>query len=318
MREAEAEESEKMEALNVRLQQLRESLARQQREAEESSEEEEESDEGESSGNNELFSSQSVPERLRPGSGGYITPREFTIALEVIMGMEYYNLHSTSEQVFSDLAATRAFVEKFFRDTSDLPDVRAMVVDRLDEVVAARPSARQLEAFLSDLCSIFCQEREEERPRACLELQQEYDEETEDEEEEENTVFAANLANLVGMGFIREEAEFALRASFNHPCMAVDYLVSGVPPSAFPPEEENPLAFLRGEPEFQRIRTLVQANPNSLQALLLSFGQQHPALMDTIHRHKATFVRMLHEPTGARGLADDQGLVADTWGRDQR
>merc|ERR1711974_441470 len=50
------------------------------------------------------------------------------------------------------------------------------------------------------------QEREEERPRACLELQQEYDEETEDEEEEENTVFAANLANLVGMGFIREEA----------------------------------------------------------------------------------------------------------------
>ena len=194
-----------------------------------------------------------------------------------------------------------------------------MVVDRLDEVVAARPSGRQLEAFLSDLCSIFCQEREEERPRACLELQQEYEEETEDEEEEEEkTAFAANLANLVGMGFIREEAEFALRASFNHPCMAVDYLVSGVPPSAFPPEEENPLAFLRGEPEFQRIRTLVQANPSSLQALLLSFGQQHPALMDTIHRHKATFVRMLHEPTGARGLADDQGLVADTWGREER
>ena len=315
----EAEEAEKMEALNLRLQQLRESLERQQREAEED-EEDEESEEGESSGNHELFSSQSVPERLRPGSGGYVTAREFTIALEVIMGMEYYNLHSTSEQVFSDLTTTRAFVEKFFRDTSDLPEVRAMVVDRLDEVVDARPSGRQLEAFLSDLCSIFCQEREEERPRACLELQQEYEEETEDEEEEEeeNTAFAANLANLVGMGFIREEAEFALRASFNHPCMAVDYLVSGVPPSAFPPEEENPLAFLRGEPEFQRIRSLVQANPNSLQALLLSFGQQHPALLDTIHRHKATFVRMLHEPTGARGLADDQGLVADSWGRDRR
>merc|ERR1712032_983581 len=42
------------------------------------------------------------------------------------------------------------------------------------------------------------------RPRACLALQQEYEEETEDEdEEEENTGFAANLANLVGMGFIR-------------------------------------------------------------------------------------------------------------------
>ena len=80
------------------------------------------------------------------------------------MGMEYYNLHSSTDQVFSDLTTTRAFVEKFFRDTSDLPDVRAMVVDRLEEVVAAKPSLRQLEAFLSDLCSIFCQEREEERP----------------------------------------------------------------------------------------------------------------------------------------------------------
>ena len=310
----EVEEAEKMEALNQRLQHLRETLAR-QREAEERESSEDEDSDGSSS---ELLSSQSVPERLRPGSGGYITPREFTIALEVIMGMEYYNLHLTSDRVFSDLTTTRAFVEKFFRDTSDLPEVRSMVVDRLEEVVAVRPSVRQLEAFLSDLCSIFCQEREEERPRACIALQQEEEEETEDEEEEENTAFAANLANLVGMGFIREEAEFALRASFNHPCMAVDYLVSGVPPSAFPPEEENPLAFLRGEPEFQRIRSLVQANPNSLQALLLSFGQQHPALLDTIHRHKATFVRMLHEPTGARGLADDQGLVADSWGRDRR
>merc|ERR1712107_488169 len=78
-----------------------------------------------------------------------------------------------------------------------------------------KPSLRQLEAFLSDLCSIFCQEREEERPRAHLALDQEYEEETEDEEEEPDA-FTVNLTNLVGMGFIREEAEFALRASFNH------------------------------------------------------------------------------------------------------
>ena len=315
--EEEEDEEEGVEALNQTLERLSETLAR-RRAAEELSEDEEEKyDEEEESSVRGCSSSQFAAERLRPGSGGYITHREFTIALEVIMGMEYYNLHSSTDQVFSDLTTTRAFVEKFFRDTSDLPDVRAMVVDRLEEVVAAKPTLRQLEAFLSDLCSIFCQEREEERPRAYLALDQECEEETE-EEEEEPDAFTINLTNLVGMGFIREEAEFALRASFNHPCMAVDYLVSGVPPSAFPPEEDNPLAFLRGEPEFQRIRTLVQANPNSLQALLLSFGQKHPALMDTINRHKGTFVRMLHEPTGARGLADDQGLVADVLGRDRR
>ena len=311
------EEEEGVEALNQTLERLSDTLARRRAAEELSEDEEEKNDEEEESSVHGCSSSQFAAERLRPGSGGYITPREFTIALEVIMGMEYYNLHSSTDQVFSDLTTTRAFVEKFFRDTSDLPDVRAMVVDRLEEVVAAKPSLRQLEAFLSDLCSIFCQEREEERPRAYLALDQECEEETE-EEEEEPDAFTINLTNLVGMGFIREEAEFALRASFNHPCMAVDYLVSGVPPSAFPPEEDNPLAFLRGEPEFQRIRTLVQANPNSLQALLLSFGQKHPALMDTINRHKGTFVRMLHEPTGARGLADDQGLVADVLGRDRR
>merc|ERR1712107_763024 len=314
--EDEEEEDEGVEALNQTLERLSETLARRRAAEELSEDEEEKNDEEEESSVHGCLSSQFAAERLRPGSGGYITPREFTIALEVIMGMEYYNLHSPTDNVFSDLTTTRAFVEKFFRDTSDLPDVRAMVVDRLEEVVAAKPSLRQLEAFLSDLCSIFCQEREEERPRAYLALDQECEEET--EEEEEPDAFTINLTNLVGMGVIREEAEFALRASFNHPCMAVDYLVSGVPPSAFPPEEDNPLAFLRGEPEFQRIRTLVQAKPNSLQALLLSFGQKHPALMDTINRHKGTFVRMLHEPTGARGLADDQGLVADVLGRDRR
>ena len=149
-------------------------------------------------------------------------------------------------------------------------------------------------------------------------LQEQLEEEEEEEDMAITDTFASNLADLVGMGFIQEEAEFALRASYNHPCMAVDYLVSGVPPSAFPPEEDNPLAFLRSEPEFQHIRVVVQNNPASLQSLLLAFGQQHPALMDTIHSHKAVFVRMLHEPAGARGLGDDQGLVADVSRRQGR
>merc|ERR1719158_2590219 len=133
-----------------------------------------------------------------------------------------------------------------------------------------------------------------------------------DEEEEQETgriknSFSDNLSQLVGMGFLTEEAEYALRASYNHLSIAVDYLVSGVPAdtSSLPPETDNPLAFLRTVPEFQHIRTLVQANPASLQSLLLSFGAQYPTLMESINLHKATFVRMLHEPAvgglGQRG-----------------
>ena len=50
------------------------------------------------------------------------------------------------------------------------------------------------------------------------------------------------------------EAEFVRRAAFNHPGLAVDYLVSGVPAAALPPDTDNPLAFLRDLPEFQHIR----------------------------------------------------------------
>ena len=313
--EVSEEDREKMDQLSRRLDHLKLLVAtRRAAEADYSSESEDSETEPEPEPASAVSeASSTLQPRLLPT--GYITHREFTIALEVIMSMEYYTLQAGTQAVITDLSAAREMVEQFFLDNSDLPGVRDTVLDRLEEVVAARPSTQQLEALLSDLCSIYCQEREQEGRSYMLQ------EQLEEEEEEDMAItdtFASNLADLVGMGFIEEEAEFALRASYNHPCMAVDYLVSGVPPSAFPPEEDNPLAFLRSEPEFQHIRVLVQNNPASLQSLLLAFGQQHPALMDTIHSHKAVFVRMLHEPAGARGLGDDQGLVADVSRRQGR
>jgi hypothetical protein len=87
----------------------------------------------------------------------------------------------------------------------------------------------------------------------------ELEEDLEDELEEEakgriKNSFSDNLASLVGMGFMQEEAEFVRRAAFNHPGLAVDYLVSGVPAAALPPDTDNPLAFLRDLLEFQHIR----------------------------------------------------------------
>ena len=88
-----------------------------------------------------------------------------------------------------------------------------------------------------------------------------YDSETDEEDEDDIevivTAFQRNVDNIVAMGFLREEVEVALRAAFNNPDQAVDYLIGGIPPSAFAPEE-NPLAFLRNNVEFQHIRYLVQ------------------------------------------------------------
>ena len=239
----------------------------------------------------------------------FLTNKDFTIALEVVMDMEYLADVGNHMKTAEDITT---FLDHYFKNKSFLRDVKETVLDRLGDLLAVSPNSKQLEAFLSDLISIYAQEREPEAVFCDRVTASSEDDEDEEEEclEVIVTAFQRNVDNIVAMGFIREEAEVALRAAFNNPDQAVDYLLGGIPPSVFAPEE-NPLAFLRNNPEFQHIRVLVQADPATLQPLLLSFGQQHPELMETINKNKLSFVRMLHEPDGAKGFGDDSSLVVD-------
>jgi len=244
----------------------------------------------------------------------FITNKDFSICLDVVMDMEYLADIGNKMKTPEDISA---FLDFYFRDKSFLNEVKAAVIERIEDLLAVSPNSKQMEAFLTDLVSIYAQERT--RTPIYLNPPTEvssyhYDSESDDDDEDDIevivTAFQRNVDNIVAMGFLREEVEVALRAAFNNPDQAVDYLIGGIPPSAFAPEE-NPLAFLRNNVEFQHIRYLVQANPDTLQPLLLSFGQKHPELMDTINKNKLSFVRMLHEPDGAKGMADDSSLVVD-------
>merc|ERR1711936_1253022 len=186
-------------------------------------------------------------------------------------------------------------------------EVKKIVINNINDILSVSPNIKQLEAFLSDICGIYSQERGRDNNAVVMY----HSEDAEEEDEPIITAFDRNVDNIVAMGFIREEVEVALRAAFNNPDQAVDYLVGGIPPSAFAPEN-NPLAFLRNNEEFQHIRYLVQSTPAMLQSLLLSFGQKHPDLMDCINKNKGTFVRMLHEPDGAKGFGDDGSIVVDS------
>ncbi|RZC36201.1 UV excision repair protein RAD23 -like B [Asbolus verrucosus] len=132
-------------------------------------------------------------------------------------------------------------------------------------------------------------------------------------EEYENMV-----QNIVDMGYPRDQVEQALRASYNNPDRAVEYLINGIP--AISEEQEaapsmsgiderqsdanDPLAFLRSQPQFQQMKQVVQQNPQLLNAVLQQLGQTNPALLNLISQNQESFVRLLNEPsTGAPATA---------------
>ncbi|KAK8772155.1 hypothetical protein V5799_024601 [Amblyomma americanum] len=149
------------------------------------------------------------------------------------------------------------------------------------------------------------------------------------------------VQQIMEMGYERAQVERALRASFNNPDRAVEYLLTGIPPSQQDPSEEShggqeesgggtphsapsdtamspppqsqlsgstgsggggggplldalaaegggtaedPLGFLRFQPQFQQMRQVIQQNPQLLNAVLQQIGQSNPQLLQLISR----------------------------------
>ncbi|CAK9255351.1 unnamed protein product [Sphagnum jensenii] len=185
-----------------------------------------------------------------------------------------------------------------------------------------------------------------------------------------NLVAGTNLEQTVqqiidmgGGSWNRDTVVRALRAAFNNPERAVEYLYSGIPeaaevvvPVAHPsapapgaaattaPAPAMPAApvpaapggpnaapldlfpqgmpglgggaagagaldFLRNNPQFQALRTMVQANPQILQPMLQELGKQNPALLQLINENQAEFLRLINEAGGDGGEGDILGQL---------
>ncbi|XP_053422475.1 UV excision repair protein RAD23 homolog B isoform X2 [Nycticebus coucang] len=122
------------------------------------------------------------------------------------------------------------------------------------------------------------------------------------------------VTEIMSMGYEREQVIAALRASFNNPDRAVEYLLMGIPGDresqavVDPPQAAgtgtpqssaaaaaaaatttatttttssggHPLEFLRNQPQFQQMRQIIQQNPSLLPALLQQIGRENPQLL---------------------------------------
>ncbi|KAL5699125.1 UV excision repair protein RAD23 B [Ranunculus cassubicifolius] len=144
------------------------------------------------------------------------------------------------------------------------------------------------------------------------------------------------LMDMGGGSWDKETVTRALRAAYNNPERAVDYLYSGIPETTevavpvpdpitetdlamdiplsgvpnssplnlFPQEAVNAAAgggdgsldFLRNNQQFQQLRSMVQANPQILQPMLQELSKQNPHLLRLIQEHHAEFLQLINEP----------------------
>ncbi|XP_016109178.1 UV excision repair protein RAD23 homolog B-like isoform X1 [Sinocyclocheilus grahami] len=155
------------------------------------------------------------------------------------------------------------------------------------------------------------------------------------------------VMEIMLMGYERDRVVAALRASFNNPDRAVEYLLTGIPaegegsvggadpvaPAGGAPAAStglslpsstalsqpstgsgaNPLEFLRNQPQFLQMRQIIQQNPSLLPALLQQIGRENPQLLQQISSHQEQFIQMLNEP-GQEAGQGGSGVVAEAGG----
>ncbi|KAL9304591.1 hypothetical protein ACSQ67_021854 [Phaseolus vulgaris] len=177
-----------------------------------------------------------------------------------------------------------------------------------------------------------------------------------------NLVAGSNLEQTIqqimdmgGGNWDRDTVTRALRAAYNNPERAIDYLYSGIPEAAevavpvpnYPGSQTTETAgissgavpvgpnssplnmfpqlklsqeaisstgaglgsldFLRNNPQFQALRSMVQSNPQILQPVLQELGKQNPSLLRLIQEHHGEFLQLINEPIeGSEGDIFDQ------------
>jgi UV excision repair protein RAD23 len=115
-----------------------------------------------------------------------------------------------------------------------------------------------------------------------------------------------------------------MKAAFNNPNRAAEYLMSGIPDGIFEQIQQQQGSqqqgtnnnnntstststletMLKQHPQFNQIKAAIQNNPDLLQPALTKIAQDDPNLMSVIQQNSQEFLRLINEPVTQ---TDDDG-----------
>lgn len=114
--------------------------------------------------------------------------------------------------------------------------------------------------------------------------------------------YDACVARLVDMGFLKENVIHALRASFNNPERAVEYLTSGSIPNEtyseqkrFRAEGTESFKAICSTPQFRQLISILRQNPEQLPSIVEQLTETTPEFVKVIEENKEEFLSLLHE-----------------------
>ncbi|CAH8873771.1 unnamed protein product [Trichobilharzia szidati] len=159
--------------------------------------------------------------------------------------------------------------------------------------------------------------------------------------------FERVVQELVSMGYERSSVIRAMRAGFNNPDRAFEYLSSGnIPnvdiveqspaqregtesvspeapgdvdvPSSESVNSDDPITVLASLPQFQQMRALVQANPDLLPQLIQQIGNDNADLFRLIQENEQAFLEFLNTPASGTPRSPGQRQTVLTMTADER
>ena len=112
------------------------------------------------------------------------------------------------------------------------------------------------------------------------------------------------------MGFVRSEAEAAIKAARGDTNLAIEFLYNGIPANLPPETPQNVSVSSSSSEALQKVASAIKIicsqNPNALQTILMNIEQTNPQLMNNIKEHEEEFKNLLQSPVTQADLQNFQ------------